>query len=64
MVFTQSDLATFRTLLEGAKAVRCICHRNPDGDAIGSMLGIGWLIEQHYPSIQVSFHCVDPVPEI
>ena len=64
MVFTQTDLATFRSLLEGAKAVRCICHRNPDGDAIGSMLAIGWLIEQHYPSIQVSFHCVDPVPEI
>jgi phosphoesterase RecJ-like protein len=64
MVFAPQDLATFRTLLSEAKAVRCICHRNPDGDAIGSMLGIGWLVEENFPNAQVSFHCVDPVPEL
>jgi len=50
-------------LLQEAKQVRCVCHRNPDGDAIGSLLGIGLLIESVYPEKQVSFHCTDPVPE-
>lgn len=64
MVFTPQDLDRLRTLLGEAKAVRCICHRNPDGDAIGSMLGVGWLVEEHFPAVQVTMHCVDPVPEI
>ena len=51
--------ATFAT----AKRILCICHKNPDGDAIGSVLGIGMLLEQQYPSVRVSMHCTDPAPE-
>jgi phosphoesterase RecJ-like protein len=53
-----------RDLLGAARRVTCICHRNPDGDAIGSLLGMGLLLEQQFPNIPVSFHCVDPVPEM
>jgi phosphoesterase RecJ-like protein len=50
-------------LLEGAKRIACICHRNPDGDALGSMLGFGLLLEQAFPDKRITFHCSDPVPE-
>jgi phosphoesterase RecJ-like protein len=58
------DAAPALELLTGRKRVLCICHRSPDGDAIGSLLGIGLLLEQKLPNLEVSFHCVDPVPEV
>lgn len=50
-------------LFAEAKRILVICHRNPDGDAVGSLLGIGLLLEQQYPAVRVRFHCVDPAPE-
>lgn len=58
------DLAAARELLSSAPRVCCVCHRNPDGDAIGSLLGMGLLLEQAYPEKRVSLHCVDPVPAL
>ncbi|MEK7218051.1 MAG: DHH family phosphoesterase, partial [Patescibacteria group bacterium] len=55
-----ADRAT--ELLRTARRVRCICHRNPDGDAIGALLGCGLLLEALFPHLEVLFHCVDPVP--
>lgn len=52
------------SLLESASAVRCICHRNPDGDAIGSLLGMGLLLEQVFPNKTITMHCKDEVPEM
>lgn len=49
-------------LLAHADHVCCVCHRSPDGDAIGSLLGLGLLVEE-FVGKSVSFHCVDPVPE-
>ncbi len=60
------DVSSLQSALEivaSAKRIHCICHRNPDGDAIGSVLAAGLLLEQQYPDAQVLFHCVDPVPE-
>jgi len=51
-------------IITNAQRVHCICHRNPDGDAIGSVLGIGLLIEKKFPDKQVILHCVDPAPEV
>jgi bifunctional oligoribonuclease and PAP phosphatase NrnA len=39
-----------------------LCHKNPDGDAVGSLLGLGLLLEKAYPEKTVSFHCTDPAP--
>ena len=50
-------------IFEKAKRIACICHRNPDGDAVGALLGIGLLLEQRYPDKRSTFHCIDPVPE-
>ncbi len=54
--------AQAQTLLASADHVCCVCHRSPDGDAIGSLLGMGLLIEENLGRL-VSFHCVDAVPE-
>jgi len=63
MPVAPSDAQALEEALSKAKRVVCICHRGPDGDAIGSLLGIGLLIEQKWPEKTVSMHCVDPVPD-
>jgi phosphoesterase RecJ-like protein len=50
-------------LFSHARRFSCICHRNPDGDAIGALLGIGALLRQEYPHAAVLLHCADPVPD-
>lgn len=64
MHFPEQDIAQAKSLLENAQRILCVCHRNPDGDAIGSVLGVALLLEQQYPEKEVSMHCVDPVPEM
>ncbi|ALM09999.1 MAG TPA: hypothetical protein DEB30_03070 [Candidatus Peribacter riflensis] len=51
-----------RSLLAGAKRILCICHRNPDGDAAGALLGSGLLFESLWSQKSVSFHCIDGLP--
>jgi phosphoesterase RecJ-like protein len=62
MSITKDDAVRTRDLLASARRIRCICHRNPDGDAIGALLGSGLLFEQLFPDAEVLFHCVDPIP--
>jgi len=54
------DSALF-TLKKG-KVIKCICHRNPDGDAIGSLTGFAQLLEAYLPDIPVQIYCTDPAP--
>ena len=63
MSITNADATAAYDLLSHARHIRCICHRNPDGDAIGALLGSGLLFEHAFPTATVSFHCVDPIPE-
>jgi len=63
MSLSLEDAAKAQHLLASSRHVLCVCHRAPDGDAIGSLLGIGLLLEKHLPQVHVTFHCVDPVPE-
>lgn len=53
-----SALAT----LQKAKVIKCVCHRNPDGDALGSITGMAQLLEAHLPEMKVELYCVDPAP--
>jgi len=50
-------------LIHQAKRVVCVCHRNPDGDATGAILGMGLLLENVLSDIPVILHCLDPFPE-
>jgi phosphoesterase RecJ-like protein len=54
------DLADAARLLSGARRVWLGTHREPDGDAIGSLLGLGWLLEER--GLAVTLACQDPVP--
>ena len=57
-----SDVRRAVELLTGKRRVVLLCHANPDGDAIGSLLGMGLLLERHLPNIPVRMVCKDPVP--
>ena len=56
----QSALA----LVKGAKRLCCMCHRNPDGDAIGAITGIAELLPLIAPDTPVKLYCVDPAPPV
>jgi phosphoesterase RecJ-like protein len=47
--------------LVAARTIWIGTHRDPDGDAIGSLLGLGWLLEGL--GKEVILACQDPVPE-
>lgn len=49
-------------IFKKAKRLRCICHRNPDGDAIGSITGMAQLLEANFPNTTVELFCTDPAP--
>lgn len=51
-------------IISSAKRINCVCHRNPDGDAIGSLIGMGLLLEEHFPDKVIGFYCVDPAPAV
>ncbi len=51
-------------LMKSAKRLCCICHRNPDGDAIGAITGIAELLRIITPDTPVKLHCVDPSPPL
>lgn len=62
-MITQEEALKARDLLADAQRILCICHRNPDGDAIGAVLGIGQLLDKAFPNIPVSVHSTDSAPE-
>lgn len=62
-MISATDAARVQDLLSGAQHILVVCHRNPDGDAIGSLLGMGLLLEKVFPQTRISYHCKDEVPE-
>ncbi|HID61301.1 MAG TPA: bifunctional oligoribonuclease/PAP phosphatase NrnA [Anaerolineae bacterium] len=44
-----------------ARNILVICHVMPDGDAIGSLLGLGWAL--HKLGKEHTLACADPVPD-
>ena len=43
-ILTQEELTLLRKLIEESEAVVLCCHTNPDGDALGSMLGMAEML--------------------
>jgi bifunctional oligoribonuclease and PAP phosphatase NrnA len=58
----QSDIDRSIALVKGASRLRFICHRNPDGDAIGAITGAAQLLQSVAPDMPIALHCVDPAP--
>lgn len=59
-----STLIEAAALLRGAPRVLAISHIAPDGDAIGSLLGFGWILQRAGIGGQaLVLACADPVPD-
>ncbi len=43
-IISQAECSKLRSLIDGAESIVLCCHTNPDGDAIGSMLGFGEML--------------------
>lgn len=50
-----------QALINPAQRVLLVTHVAPDGDAIGSLLGMGWLLRAQGKELTLA--CEDPVPE-
>lgn len=50
--------------ISAAKKIVLACHVNPDGDALGSLLGLGLAIESAYPKKDLTFLSQDGVPDM
>ncbi len=48
-------------LISSANRALLICHVSPDGDAIGSLLGLGLALRRRHQDVVMA--CADPVPE-
>lgn len=62
-----ASLAEIAGLLRRAQRVLAFCHISPDGDAIGSLLGLGWILRALPPlpaatERHVALVCADPAP--
>jgi phosphoesterase RecJ-like protein len=53
---------SIQELVRGARRILMVTHVAPDGDAIGSLLGLGRLLQAQ--GKEVTLACEDPVPEI
>lgn len=51
------------TEMDKAQRLICMCHSNPDGDAIGSLLGLSHLLKSKYTEKAVMSICKDEAPE-
>ncbi|MGQ9489614.1 MAG: DHH family phosphoesterase [Anaerolineae bacterium] len=58
-----SSLAEIAGALQSAGRVLAICHTSPDGDAIGSLLGLAWVLRALPRPPTLALACGDPVPE-
>lgn len=64
MIPTQnSSLAEIAQQLTAARCILALCHVDPDGDAIGSLLGLGWLLRGLPGKRTVVLACQDTPPE-
>lgn len=60
-MFTIDDLAEITSLIDCHDNILCVSHVGPDGDAVGSLLGMAWMLrhlgKRATPALQ------DPVPD-
>src|SRR5687767_6703921 len=57
----EADLRRAGAALQGEQRLLLVCHRKPDGDALGATLGLGLALEAAGKSVR--FACADPVPQ-
>ena len=60
MALNQNEIAKFENALLGARKILLLTHRNPDGDAVGSILAL-FLILRNAGRFVIPA-CADPAP--
>ncbi len=45
-IMTEGECSLLRSLFDDSQTILLCCHQNPDGDALGSMLGMGEVLRQ------------------
>lgn len=60
-MFTADDLREVIAAITSSTNILCVSHVSPDGDAVGSLLGMGWILRQmgNHPTLSLQ----DRVPE-
>lgn len=61
MSLKQSDVQRILELIRPARCIQLVTHVAPDGDAIGALLGLGWLLRAQGKDVCLT--CEDPVPD-
>jgi len=60
-MFTQDDLQDITSTIKAGDNILCVSHVGPDGDAVGSLLGMGWMLHRMNKQYTVSLQ--DRVPD-
>jgi phosphoesterase RecJ-like protein len=47
-IISQEQCQQLETLIRESETIICVCHQNPDGDALGSCLGWAEVLHKHY----------------
>lgn len=58
---TRMTINKIEDVLEGVKRIAIVGHQNPDGDCIGSSMGLGLYLQQQYPQIHTEVY-QEPLP--
>jgi phosphoesterase RecJ-like protein len=58
---SQHNMRLIADLIAPARRILLVTHVAPDGDAVGSLLGLGWLLRDQGKDLTLA--CEDPVPE-
>ena len=56
----QDDLQLIRKRIEEARNIAVFAHIRPDGDSVGSVMALGWALEDMGKTVQ--YISVDPIP--
>ena len=57
----QDDLQLIRKRIDEAANIAIFVHIRPDGDSVGSVLALGWALEEQGKTVQ--FVSQDPIPK-
>ncbi|HLD64177.1 MAG TPA: DHH family phosphoesterase [Candidatus Peribacteraceae bacterium] len=57
-----AELQKANHILQNALRIICVCHRNPDGDAAGALLGLALLVEEGLAGRPAVRLCFDELP--
>lgn len=47
-IISKEQCQQLQTLIQESETIICVCHQNPDGDALGSSLGIAEMLRTHF----------------